>query len=243
MYTLSDRPYCAQPNRQNVQTGDTPLHVACRMADSAKVVTILLKYNADPRIANNAQQSPLDVAKTQQVPDQNIIEILSKEISLKLAQFLVDSPSSTPRAGKRQSVVIGGVIPTATPLSIVNSELEMDYALSDGDGTIPSPTQMQFTISHEKAPRIGDIDTDQFTVQDIGDVLPSGDPRMLALTTEEALKLEAHKINDENPFGIYRKRTTELLNGMLAISETDDRIPDLEGLCTVLSVNVHCACC
>lgn len=77
----------------------------------------------------------------------------------------------------------------------------------------------------ELIPEIGDIDADSMKVNE----LPNVDPRLLALTTQEVIKLEAQKVAEDNPFGAHKKRTTEVLNGMLAISEADHRIPDLEG--------------
>merc|ERR1712062_417867 len=50
------------------------------------------------------------------------------------------------------------------------------------------------------------------------------------LTQEESRKLNAYKLaTEKNPFGQLQKSASMMLNGMLEISETEDRIPDLEG--------------
>jgi len=218
------------PNRPNLNTGDTPLHYVCRGdKDTAKEVAILLKYGADPEIQNNNGQTPLDIAKARDNPDENVVEMMSKEIQRKIAQILMESPlNSEPNSkssSRRPSVLIGSSdafqFSTKGSVPLFEDEKEMSPPRS--------PRQVRFDLEHQDTPHIGDIDGDTFEVGDMKGSLPHGDPKLLVLTTEEAVKLEAHKIAQENPFGHSLKRTSVLLNGMLAISEADDRIPDLEG--------------
>merc|ERR1712087_110504 len=128
---------------------------------------------------------------------------------------------------KRQSVVIGGKL--AIDLGGISKYEPTFEPIEESDdlNRMKSAGQVRFDLEHQDTPNIGDIDTESFDVDNMH--IPDGDPRLLALTSDEALQLEAHKLADQNPFGSYNKRTSVLLNGMLAISEADDRIPDLEG--------------
>merc|ERR1712083_22307 len=57
-----------------------------------------------------------------------------------------------------------------------------------------------------------------------------GNQTMLALTAEEQIALEKQKLANKNPFGgLKRQNTDALLSGMLAVSDANDNIPDLEG--------------
>merc|ERR1712083_674081 len=57
-----------------------------------------------------------------------------------------------------------------------------------------------------------------------------GNQTMLALTAEEQIALEKQKLANKNPFGgLKRQNTDALLSGMLAVSDANDNVPDLEG--------------
>lgn len=99
--------------------------VSNKREDTMKVIAILLKYRADPQIQNFKDQNAIDLAKAQDEPDENVIEILSKEVQRSLAKALVDSPDTSPTMSKRASVVIGAGVDglrKKSPFNIVEAQ-------------------------------------------------------------------------------------------------------------------------
>lgn len=195
-----------QPNLQN-KAKETPLHIVCAQKhrkSTIKIIAILLKYGADPLIQNLETQTALDVAKAQEDPDEDtedVIEMLSDKVHQKLADALrLVSGFNTPKSPDTDHVEFG----SPTPISSISKLLQLQ-----------SPEQQFDNIAVESSyPQTGK------------DVPP---PKLLSLTSNEVMNLRAQRVARDNPFGLHRRRTTAILDGLLELSEANNRIPDLEG--------------
>ena len=77
--------FILQPNAQNEENGETPLHTAV-MARDVNVVALLVKFKGDAKINNNNFRTPLALATEN--GDEDIIELLSPETTRMVHQRL-----------------------------------------------------------------------------------------------------------------------------------------------------------
>jgi len=216
----------------NVQNGfaETPLHTACRHSNrgTIKVIAILLKYSADPLIQNCDGESALDVAQSREYPDEDIIDILCKEVQEELVNALSSqiTQSTSLYSPHGRSVLIGSVGFSRAPSLEGHPSITSDVAsFSPPPAYIPRSSSFVASLYADGArSSVEEMHSPPFS----GNLLAMS-PTMLRMTTEEVFKLEAQKVQSRNPFRRHRRRTTEVLNGMLAISEADHRVPGLEG--------------
>ena len=73
---MYDIPYTIQPNDQNPNNGETALHTAVRIRDT-KIVALLCKYGADPKITNREFETSIAIASENR--DDDIIELLAPD--------------------------------------------------------------------------------------------------------------------------------------------------------------------
>ena len=74
---LIANPLYPQPNDKNAQSGDNALHMAVAEAKDVRIASLLLQYNADPKMDNHVHKTPLDLAEENN--DQNMMELLGTQ--------------------------------------------------------------------------------------------------------------------------------------------------------------------
>ena len=186
------------------------------MAQSARVVAILLNYNADPSIKNNDGKTPLELAEQRE--DHHIAEMLSAEVQkIMRERQTLEVPASG--QSKRASLTIGRALP--------DDELRKKMKEDDVD-----EDELM-----DEAPTLADLDNDTHRSMPLHELygvdrggMSLHEQRSLRLSAQEQIALEKQKMANKNPFGgLKRQNTNALLSDMVAVSDANEKTPDLEG--------------